>query len=155
MSAASGFEGLGYGIESNMSRDRAKNGLSSVKSTTASSSPRRRFLLLFHSSQSLLPNSPFKSSVTMASEFRARGAKQASPPATLPPPQYQPRYPPRDHHLDADERKALAQPGSLKQSQHAFGGLRLASSEWKLLAGIVVLALCVRLYHLSWPASVV
>ncbi|KAG8955780.1 hypothetical protein FRC00_005275 [Tulasnella sp. 408] len=91
----------------------------------------------------------------MASEFRARGAKQASPPATLPPPQYQPRYPPRDHHLDADERKALAQPGSLKQSQHAFGGLRLASSEWKLLAGIVVLAMCVRLYHLSWPASVV
>lgn len=80
------------------------------------------------------------------------------PPGTLPP-QYQqlpPRYPPRQHdQLDADERKAHAKSGSLKQSQHAFGGLRLTGAEWKLLLGIVVLAFFVRFHHLSWPTSVV
>ncbi|KAG9002648.1 hypothetical protein FRB94_003741 [Tulasnella sp. JGI-2019a] len=89
---------------------------------------------------------------------RARVPSPSPPSAHIPsqPPPYQPRFASRPHdQLDADERKALAKSGSLKQSQHSFGGLRLASAEWRLLFGVVVLACFVRLYHLSWPNSVV
>ncbi|KAG8902400.1 hypothetical protein FRB99_004525 [Tulasnella sp. 403] len=88
----------------------------------------------------------------MSSEVRAR----VRPPSPTPSSSYPSRFPPRPHdQLDADERKALAKSGSLKHSQHAFGGLRLSSAEWKLLAAVVVVALFVRLHHLSWPTSVV
>ena len=98
----------------------------------------------------------------MSSDVRAR----VRPPSPRPPssgtlpPHYQhvqPRFPQRLQHdgIDADERKAHAKSGSLKHSQHGFGGLKIAAAEWKLLLGIVVLALFVRLYRLSWPNSVV
>ena len=99
----------------------------------------------------------------MSSEVRAR-VRPPSPPqsaskGTLPPhyQHVQPRFPQRMQHdgVDADERRAQAKSGSLKHSQHAFGGLKITAAEWKLLLGIIVLALFVRLHRLSWPTSVV
>lgn len=96
----------------------------------------------------------------MSRDVRSRAKAPTPPPPSLnassQPPPYQARFPSRPHdQLDADERKATAISGSLKQSQHAFGGLRIAAAEWKVLVGVIVLALFVRLYHLSWPNSVV
>ncbi|KAG8860539.1 hypothetical protein FRB96_003793 [Tulasnella sp. 330] len=96
----------------------------------------------------------------MSHDIRARTKAPSPTPSSAniasQPVPYQARFTPRPRdQLDADERKAVAKSGSLKRSQHSFGGLKLASAEWKLLLGIVILALFVRLYHLSWPNSVV
>ncbi|KAF8681649.1 Glycosyltransferase family 39 protein [Rhizoctonia solani] len=69
-------------------------------------------------------------------------------------PTLQPRFPVRPNdHLDADERRANAQPGKLRK--HHIGGLNLAPAEWKILVIVVIIASFVRLYKISYPDSVV
>ncbi|KAG8767091.1 hypothetical protein FRC12_006454 [Ceratobasidium sp. 428] len=90
----------------------------------------------------------------MASQRRPRAP---SPPSHLTSPYAptpQPRFPPRSQdHLDADERRATAQPGKLKK--HHIGGINLAPAEWKILVLIVIIASVVRLWKISSPNSVV
>jgi dolichyl-phosphate-mannose-protein mannosyltransferase len=68
------------------------------------------------------------------------------------------RFPHRkEDHLDGDERRAAASAMSHAPSRKrtAPGGLNIASGEWKLLAGVILVALAVRLFRLSKPNSVV
>lgn len=77
-----------------------------------------------------------------------------------PPPSYRqsvPRFPPKEGHLDADERRAAASLGygPARKSAHAPGGYNLTPGEWKLLLVLVVIASAVRLFRISKPDSVV
>ena len=81
--------------------------------------------------------------------FRARRAPS--------PPKYK-DYPLtyRQDHFDADERRAAASKGYAPGRKYfPPGGLHLTSGEWKLLLAIIGLACWVRLWHISWPNSVV
>lgn len=91
----------------------------------------------------------------MASHRRPRAPSPTPQQLTAPyAPSPQPRFPTRTHdHLDADERKATAQPGKLRK--HHLGGLNLAPAEWKILVVVVIIAAFVRLYKISNPDSVV
>jgi hypothetical protein len=64
-------------------------------------------------------------------------------------------YPRAEEPLDADEKRALAISGDLKQShppsQYAFFG----TVEWRTLIGLATVAFLVRLHQLSQPDSVV
>ncbi|GJJ07822.1 hypothetical protein Clacol_002027 [Clathrus columnatus] len=69
------------------------------------------------------------------------------------------RYPPRFYdNLDADQRRDAARldpkhiPSKL---QYSASGARVTAGEWKLLSFICVVAVCVRLFRLSKPDSVV
>jgi dolichyl-phosphate-mannose-protein mannosyltransferase len=68
-----------------------------------------------------------------------------------------PRFPSKEGHLDADERRAAASLGygPSRKSAHAPGGFDITSGEWKLLVVLVVIASAVRLFRISKPDSVV
>jgi dolichyl-phosphate-mannose-protein mannosyltransferase len=94
----------------------------------------------------------------MSANVRIR--RPASPPLRLtdhhaaPPP----RFPhPRDGHLDADERRVQAASLNYAPNRKSFpsGGLKITSGEWKLLTGVMLVAMAVRLFRLSKPNSVV
>ncbi|KAI0052691.1 glycosyltransferase family 39 protein [Auriscalpium vulgare] len=89
----------------------------------------------------------------MAPSVRAR--RPASPPPGLP--HAAPRFPPRQGHLDADERRAAASLGfgPSRKSAYALGGFSITPGEWKLLVAVVIIASAVRLFRLSKPDSVV
>ena len=85
-------------------------------------------------------------------------ARVRRPPS--PPPSYHqpvPRFPPKEGHLDADERRAAASLGygPIRKSGHALGGFNITSGEWKLLVVLVLVASAVRLFRISKPDSVV
>lgn len=73
------------------------------------------------------------------------------------PPSPPPRFPPKEGHLDADERRAAASLGygPIRKSGHAPGGYNITPGEWKLLVVVVVIASAVRLFRISKPDSVV
>src|SRR6266702_2875761 len=87
------------------------------------------------------------------------GAVRARRPPSPPPSHHQtvPRFPPKEGHLDADERRAAASLGygPTRKSAHAPGGYNITPGEWKLLVVIVVIASAVRLFRISKPNSVV
>jgi hypothetical protein len=87
------------------------------------------------------------------------GAVRARRPPSPPPTYHQsvPRFPPKEGHLDADERRAAASLGygPSRKSAHASGGYNITSGEWKLLLVLVVIASAVRLFRISKPDSVV
>ena len=87
------------------------------------------------------------------------GAVRARRPPSPPPSYHQsvPRFPPKEGHLDADERRAAASLGygPVRKSAHASGGYNITSGEWKLLLVLVVIASAVRLFRISKPDSVV
>src|SRR5258705_3899526 len=95
----------------------------------------------------------------MHASVRAR--RLSSPPPSYThniPPLTSQRFPaPREKHLDADERRAAASKGygPSRKSTLAPGGYNLTSSEWKLLAFVVIIAAGVRLFRISQPNSVV
>ncbi|KAH8105409.1 mannosyltransferase 1 [Cristinia sonorae] len=92
----------------------------------------------------------------MSANVRVR--RPPSPPSVLPSQSHHaPRYPnPRLEHLDADERRAAISKGYVPgRKHHAFGGLDIASAEWKLLLVIILIASVVRLFRISSPDSVV
>ena len=68
-----------------------------------------------------------------------------------------PRFPPKEGHLDADERRAAASLGygPSRKSAHAPGGYNITSGEWKLIVALVIIASAVRLFRISIPDSVV
>ena len=72
-------------------------------------------------------------------------------------PQSVPRFPPKEGHLDADERRAAASLGygPSRKSGHAPGGYNITLGEWKLLAVLIVVASAVRMFRISKPDSVV
>ncbi|TFY78295.1 hypothetical protein EWM64_g5720 [Hericium alpestre] len=83
---------------------------------------------------------------------------RARRPASPPPSYTSQRFPtPREGHLDADERRAAASRGygPSRKSEFPSGGLHITSGEWKLLAGITLVASAVRLFRISQPNSVV
>lgn len=84
-----------------------------------------------------------------------RARRPPSPPSTYHQPA--PRFPPKDGHLDADERRAAASLGYGPSRKHgyAWGGYNITSGEWKLLLVVVVIASAVRLFRISKPDSVV
>lgn len=91
------------------------------------------------------------------SDFRAR--RPASPPipasSFIPAPASSQRFPRKAHgYVDADERRATATAGPLRKP-HPIGGLSISSAEFKLLIGICLLAVGVRLFRISFPNSVV
>ena len=98
-------------------------------------------------------------SFQMATSVRAR--RPPSPPPPLNPPyapvQHTQRFPhPRQDHLDADERRALASKNYLSgRKQYPPGGLNITLGEWKLLVVVLVVACAVRMFRLSKPTSVV
>lgn len=61
----------------------------------------------------------------------------------------------REGQLDADEKRAAAISGDLNTKRSFAPASVLASSEWKILAVVVVVAFFVRLFRLSQPDSVV
>ncbi|KAH9989401.1 Dolichyl-phosphate-mannose-protein mannosyltransferase-domain-containing protein [Russula compacta] len=86
------------------------------------------------------------------------GAVRARRPPS--PPSYHqsvPRFPPKEGHLDADERRAAASLGygPSRKSGHAPGGFNITPGEWKLLAILIVVASAVRMFRISKPDSVV
>jgi dolichyl-phosphate-mannose-protein mannosyltransferase len=89
------------------------------------------------------------------------GAVRARRPPSPPPTYHQsvPRFPPKEGHLDADERRAAASlgygPPRKPGRTHAIGGYNITPGEWKLLLVVVVLASAVRLFRISKPDSVV
>jgi dolichyl-phosphate-mannose-protein mannosyltransferase len=87
------------------------------------------------------------------------GAVRARRPPSPPPSYHQPvpRFPPKEGHLDADERRAAASLGygPVRKSGHAPGGYNITSGEWKLLVLLLVIASAVRLFRISKPDSVV
>jgi dolichyl-phosphate-mannose-protein mannosyltransferase len=87
------------------------------------------------------------------------GAVRARRPPSPPPSYHQsvPRFPPKEGHLDADERRAAASLGygPSRKSAHAYGGYNITPGEWKLLLVLVVIASAVRLFRISKPDSVV
>jgi dolichyl-phosphate-mannose-protein mannosyltransferase len=87
------------------------------------------------------------------------GAVRARRPPSPPPSYHQsvPRFPPKEGHLDADERRAAASLGygPSRKSVHASGGYNITPGEWKLLLVLVVIASAVRLFRISKPDSVV
>ncbi len=87
------------------------------------------------------------------------GAVRARRPPSPPPSYHQsaPRFPPKDGHLDADERRAAASLGygPARKTAHASGGYNLTTGEWKLLIVLIVIASAVRLFRISKPDSVV
>jgi len=87
------------------------------------------------------------------------GAVRARRPPSPPPSYHQsgPRFPPKEGHLDADERRAAASLGygPSRKPAHASGGYNITPGEWKLLLVLVVLASAVRLFRISKPDSVV
>jgi dolichyl-phosphate-mannose-protein mannosyltransferase len=89
----------------------------------------------------------------MSAGVRVR--RTTSPPPSLP--HAAPRFPSSRHdHLDADERKAAASRGyGLGRKNHPPGGVPLDPAEWKLLAGVILIAFGVRLFRISQPTSVV
>ncbi|KDN48044.1 hypothetical protein RSAG8_03060, partial [Rhizoctonia solani AG-8 WAC10335] len=91
----------------------------------------------------------------MASHRRPRAPSPTPEHLTAPyAPALQPRFPTRPQdHLDADERRANAQPGKLRK--HHVAGLNLAPAEWKIIVMVVIIASFVRLYKISYPDSVV
>lgn len=84
-----------------------------------------------------------------------RARRPPSPPSTYHQPA--PRFPPKEGHLDADERRAAASLGYGPSRKHgyAWGGYNITSGEWKLLLVVVVIASAVRLFRISKPDSVV
>ncbi|KAI0314327.1 glycosyltransferase family 39 protein [Amylostereum chailletii] len=86
-----------------------------------------------------------------------RARRPASPPPGYAHPAPAPRFPPKEGHLDADERRNAASRGfgPSRKTAHAPGGLNLTSGEWKLLIVIVLVAAAVRLFRISQPNSVV
>jgi dolichyl-phosphate-mannose-protein mannosyltransferase len=89
------------------------------------------------------------------------GAVRARRPPS-PPPTYNqsvPRFPPKEGHLDADERRAAASlgygPARKPGRALALGGYNITPGEWKLLLVVVFIASAVRLFRLSKPDSVV
>jgi dolichyl-phosphate-mannose-protein mannosyltransferase len=87
------------------------------------------------------------------------GAVRARRPPSPPPTHHQsvPRFPPKEGHLDADERRAAASLGygPSRKHGHAPGGYNLTSGEWKLIIVLVIIASAVRLFRISKPDSVV
>ncbi|KAH9963295.1 glycosyltransferase family 39 protein [Russula dissimulans] len=87
------------------------------------------------------------------------GAVRARRPPSPPPSHYQsaPRFPPKEGHLDADERRAAASLGygPSRRPGHAPGGYNLTHGEWKLLVVLTAIASAVRLFRISKPESVV
>ncbi|KAJ7618447.1 glycosyltransferase family 39 protein [Roridomyces roridus] len=90
-----------------------------------------------------------------------RARRPASPPpgaSHAPPPHSSQRFPhARQDHLDADVRRAAASKGLApgRSKPYPLGGMHIDSGEWKLLAGILLVAFAVRLFRLSKPSSVV
>ena len=87
------------------------------------------------------------------------GAVRSRRPPSPPPSYHQPapRFPPKEGHLDADERRAAASLGygPSRKTAHAPGGYNLTPGEWKLLIVLVIIASAVRLFRISVPESVV
>jgi hypothetical protein len=88
------------------------------------------------------------------------GAVRSRRPPSPPPNYHQslPRFPSKEGHLDADERRAAASfgYGPSRKSAHGYGGFNnISSGEWKLLIVLVVIASAVRLFRISKPDSVV
>ncbi|KAF8505073.1 glycosyltransferase family 39 protein [Hysterangium stoloniferum] len=97
----------------------------------------------------------------MSGKFRGRRAPSPLPAAGYQPQPSTQRFPPRPHDiLDADERRDAARLDpkhvpSRRTARPPSGGLRITAGEWKLLIGICVIAVLVRLFRLSRPNSVV
>ena len=87
------------------------------------------------------------------------GAVRARRPPSPPPSHHQsvPRFPPKEGHLDADERRAAASLGygPSRKPAHTSGGYNITPGEWKLLLVLVVVASAVRLFRISKPDGVV
>ncbi len=88
------------------------------------------------------------------------GAVRARRPPSPPPTSYYqsaPRFPSKEGHLDADERRAAASLGygPSRRLGHAPGGYNITPGEWKLLVVLVIVASAVRLFRISKPNSVV
>ena len=101
--------------------------------------------------------SPHSFSLNNMPSGAVRARRPPSPPPTYP--QSVPRFPPKEGHLDADERRAAASLGygpSRKPARaYAPGGYNITPGEWKLLLAVVVIASAVRLFRISKPNSVV
>lgn len=88
----------------------------------------------------------------MATTVRARRPPSPPPPTPLPTASKYRNF--REVQLDADAKRAAASRGLSRKSVPP-GGFDITPAEGKLLFVIVLVALGVRMFRLSWPTSVV